>query len=251
MEWPEDLASELPANRGDEPAELRRRIIAELRDHLDSALQRELLRTGDAAQARQNVLFRFGDPARLARKLWFDAMWEKIMMQRGMLVAIMAMVVVSAGSMGLTWFMVVQAGQVNKAILAKLEALGNPKEAHGKSTDWNPLKFRVTGDKSDGAPVAGVKIAIQGQDYGTISGIGLERTTGPDGIADFGLVKGDCRHNLSCDGISGNRRTNDYRLARADAAAGTRLSLPAARDRDLAGDRLAAGIERTAAVAGL
>lgn len=201
MEWPEDLAGALPAPRGDEPADLRRRIVAEVRDHLDTAFQRELLRTEDTAQARKNVLTQFGDPVRLARKLWFDAMWEKIMMQRGMLVALAAMVLVSLGSMGLTWFMVVQAGRVNQAILeqsravnetilAKLEALGRaPRESAGQSTDWNPLKFRATWDKSDGAPAAGVRIAIQGPAYGAGSASELERTTGPDGIVDFGLVK--------------------------------------------------------------
>jgi HAAS len=158
MDWPEDLARELPAPRTDEPPELRRRIIAELRDHLHTDWQRELLRTGDAERARRNVLIRFGDPARLARKLWFDAMREKIMMQRGMLVALLAMVLVSAGSLGLTWFVVAQAGQVNQALLeqnravnqsllARLEALGRaPAETAAKSTEWSPLKFRVTWD---------------------------------------------------------------------------------------------------------
>lgn len=202
MEWPEDLAGALPAPRRDEPPDLRRRIVAEVRDHLDTAFQRELLRTPDASQARRNVLAQFGDPLRLARKLYFDAMWEKIMMQRGMLVALVAMVLVSLGSMGLTWFMVAQASQVNQAILeqsralnesilARLESLGEkPAEAGGKSAEWVPLKFRVTWDKPDGPPAAGVRIAIQGNAYGQGStGSELERTTGPDGIADFGLVK--------------------------------------------------------------
>lgn len=202
MEWPEDLAGALPAPRSDEPPDLRRRILAEVRDHLDTAFQRELLRTPDAPQARRNVLAQFGDPLRLARKLWFDAMWEKIMLQRGMLVALVAMVLVSLGSMGLTWFMVVQAGQVNQAILeqsramnetmlARLESLGEkPGQAGAESADWNPLKFRVSWDKPDGAPAAGVRIAVQGNAYGQGStGSELERTTGPDGIADFGLVK--------------------------------------------------------------
>src|SRR5579872_6354763 len=117
MEWLDDLTAALPAPREDEPPDLRRRIIAELRDHLHAALQRELLLTGNAEQAHQNVLARFGDPARLARKLWFDAMWEKIMTQRWMLAALVVMVLISVGSMGLTWFLVVQAGQVNQALL--------------------------------------------------------------------------------------------------------------------------------------
>src|SRR5580704_16348433 len=82
MEWLDVLAGSLPAPRDDEPPDLRRKIIAELRDHLHAAMQRELLLTGNAEQAQQNVLSRFGEPARLARKLWYDALWEKIMTQR-------------------------------------------------------------------------------------------------------------------------------------------------------------------------
>jgi len=92
MEPLDDLAAALPAPREDEPPDLRRKILAELRDHLHTAIQRELLLIGDAEQAQQNVLSRFGDPARLARKLWYDAMWEKIMSQRMMLAALVLVV---------------------------------------------------------------------------------------------------------------------------------------------------------------
>ncbi|HEY2252395.1 MAG TPA: hypothetical protein VGH74_15080, partial [Planctomycetaceae bacterium] len=111
--------------------------------------------TGNAGQAQQNVLSRFGDPARIARKLWYDAMWEKIMTQRMMLAALVLVVLVSAGSTGLTWFLVVQAGQVNQALLeqnrtanelmlAKLTALGNALGSFGKTMEWTSLKVRLS-----------------------------------------------------------------------------------------------------------
>jgi hypothetical protein len=200
MEWLDDLAAALPAPREDEPPELRRRIVAELRDHLHAAFQRELLLTPDAVQAQRNVLARFGDPVRLARKLWFEAMWEKIMSQRLMLAAMAVVVLVSVGSMGLTWFVIVQAGQVNQALLeqnraaneallAKLATLGNTDGKHEKTMEWNSLKVRLVFEKSGGAPAAGVQTALQGQILAAGSATGMVRTTGADGVADFGLVR--------------------------------------------------------------
>lgn len=200
MESLDDFAAALPAPREDEPPDLRRKIIAELRDHLHSAMQRELLLTGTAGQAQHNVLSRFGDPARLARKLWYDAMWEKIMTQRMMLVALVLVVLVSIGSTGLTWFLVVQAGQVNQALLeqnraanevmlAKLTVLGNAGRTSGKSMEWNSLKVRLSFEKSGGVPAAGFIVGLQGHLLDTGSNTSLARTTGPDGVADFELVR--------------------------------------------------------------
>jgi hypothetical protein len=200
MEWLDDFSVALPAPREDEPPDLRRTIIAELRDHLHAAMQRELLLTGKAEQARQNVLARFGDPARLARKLWYEAMWEKIMTQRLTLVALVAVVLVSIASMGLTWFLVVQAGQVNQAILeqnratnelmlAKLAALGNAGGSTGKLMEWNSLKVHLSLEELGGPPAVGFKVDLLGQVFDAGTSTSLDRTTGPDGVADFGLVR--------------------------------------------------------------
>ena len=79
MDFRDGLSTELPAPRDDEPDGLRNDILDELADHLVCAYRRELLRGADAATARQRVLERFGDPAALARRLWFDSMKGKIM----------------------------------------------------------------------------------------------------------------------------------------------------------------------------
>jgi len=200
MEWLDDLSVALPAPRDDEPPDLRRKIVAELRDHLHAAMRRELLLTGNAEQARQNVLARFGDPARLACKLWYEAMWERIMTQRLTLVALVAVVLVSIASMGLTWFLALQAGQVNQALLeqnraanelmlAKLAALGNAGGNAGKSMEWNSLKVRLSLEEPGGPPAVGFKVDLLGQVFDAGSSTSLDRTTGPDGVADFGLVR--------------------------------------------------------------
>jgi hypothetical protein len=77
VSWPADITEGLPGPRGDEPADLRRNIVDELADHLGCAMTRELRRTKDETEAQRNVLKRFGDPKRIAYRLWFDAMKEE------------------------------------------------------------------------------------------------------------------------------------------------------------------------------
>src|SRR5258708_39845099 len=82
MTWHPDIAGDLPAPRDDEPSSLRQDIADELADHLRSSFNRELHFTPEESSAKNNVLDRFGDPRRVARQLWFDAMKEKIVSQR-------------------------------------------------------------------------------------------------------------------------------------------------------------------------
>ena len=79
---PKDYPLLLPPPRDDEPASLRQDVIDELADHLTCAYHRELLRGMAPAAAEARTLQRFGDPAAVARRLWFDAMKGKIMWQR-------------------------------------------------------------------------------------------------------------------------------------------------------------------------
>ena len=105
MAWPEEIAHGLPAPRDDEPAALRQDIADELADHLHCALSRELLRTGDEKQAKQNVLERFGDVNAVARRLWLEWMKEKIMSQRILIAAAIVMAVSCIAVGAMTWRM--------------------------------------------------------------------------------------------------------------------------------------------------
>ena len=78
----EDVLADLPPARDDEPSSLRRDIADELGDHLACAFHRELVKSGDEAEAKDRVLERFGDPRRIARQLWWQAMWSRIMLQK-------------------------------------------------------------------------------------------------------------------------------------------------------------------------
>src|ERR1700761_5414983 len=99
--FPLELLAALPEPRQDEPASLRIDIVDELSDHLHCAFRREVLRDGDEAAARRRTLDRFGDPKQLARRLWWQAMWSRIMKQRIVSalqwsVAVLAIVISSA-----------------------------------------------------------------------------------------------------------------------------------------------------------
>ena len=92
MSWPEVVSQGFPPPRDDELAHLRRDITDELADHLDCAMRRELRRTDDETAAERAVLDRFGNPQRLARRLWWNAMKEKVMKDRIMLVAVVLLI---------------------------------------------------------------------------------------------------------------------------------------------------------------
>ncbi len=201
MEWLNDLAAKLPAPRDDEPPELRGQIVKELRDHLQCAFQRELVKAGNETEAARRVLAKFGEPARLARRLWFDAMWEKIMSQRLMLVALLVVILIGLSSMGLTWSMIHEARAVNQGLLEQTRAatealtrfavLGNAAGSGGKLRECSPLKVRLIDHEEAAAPLSGFKVTLSGFLFETEpeNWATFERTTDKNGEADFGLVR--------------------------------------------------------------
>jgi hypothetical protein len=215
MTWPPDIAGDLPAPRDDEPASLRQDIADELADHLASAFNRELHFTPEETAAKQTVLERFGDPRRIARQLWFDAMKEKIMSQRLLIGALLVTAVACLGSTGLTFVLVAQTRQANQALLEQVEQSRKANEAFLErsqvmnatlleklaglgpaapagppaSMEWNSVKFRLVCDKSGGTPANGFEVRLHGHLLDTAKEIDIVRKTGSDGIADMGLVR--------------------------------------------------------------
>jgi hypothetical protein len=136
VDWPDIIIEGFPGPRDGEPPDLRRDIADELNDHLACAMQRELRRTDDDKAAERAVLDRFGDPKRIARRLWWDAMKEQVMKDRIML-AVMVLSVLTCLAVGVfAWRMMQQGQQVNQAILAKLETLGKPAAQPEVPADW-------------------------------------------------------------------------------------------------------------------
>jgi hypothetical protein len=186
MDFRDTLSAGLPAPRDDEPAAVRDDIVDELADHLACAYNRELLHGADAAEARRRVFERFGDPAAVARRLWFDAMRGKIMLQRVLLATCLVCVVVSLASLSLAGAMWIQGNRdraLREAERAEIEALRalalksaqaqagqqelvkelrtiSEQFQSARSLDWVPVSFQLTEETPDGPPAVGFAVTL-------------------------------------------------------------------------------------------
>ena len=185
----DESAAQFPPPRSEEPAELRRAIVEELANHLSCALRREQLAGGQQTldSARQRVLARFGDPAAVARRLWWDALWEKIMLQRIVTTACVVLAAVSCLALLLTWQSLTRQqdllaswqttsetqareqrelfekllaqsekqAQANADSLRELQALA---AGNQEPSEWNPIELRFVAGTEDGPPVEGVRV---------------------------------------------------------------------------------------------
>lgn len=122
MDWPAELTACLPPLRSDEPPELRRRIALELADHWQCALQRELTKNGgDLERATQQAARRVGDLRAIARRLWFEAMWEKIMLQRILVGTSVLAAALACAAVGILWSAVRQTNAATAELRYELQ----------------------------------------------------------------------------------------------------------------------------------
>lgn len=159
MDWPDSIGDAFSSQRVDEPKSLREDITDELSDHLAAAMEREVQATEDERLARQNVLERFGDPAKLARQLWWAEMKGMVMRDRIVLTVISVLALACLATAAFAMVMVRDGREVNAAILAKLEKAMQPEDKPALSGDWAKVRFRVT-DEREGKPVKGLEITI-------------------------------------------------------------------------------------------
>ena len=125
MAWPDVSIEDFPPQRDDEPASLRQDILDELSDHFVCALNRELLKNSDEQTAKQRVLNQFGDPIKIARQLWLEAMKEKIMSQRIMTGVSVVMAVCCIAVVGIAWSLMNQSQGINQKMLEQLAAIAD------------------------------------------------------------------------------------------------------------------------------
>jgi hypothetical protein len=228
MRWVEYVADELPAPRKDEPESLRQDIADELADHLQCALTQELHFTGNEADAKHNVLGRFGNVQAVARQLWLNAMQEKIMSQRLTMLMSAVLVATCLTACGLMWKMLGQTNDIvtqttaaynslvaaskqsnddllaqhkaandamieqnrasNKALLDQLERVSTTTQP--ESLEWNGVKLHVAADDENGPPLAGVEaILYRRNDSDPPQTVSVTKTSGADGMIDFGLQR--------------------------------------------------------------
>lgn len=197
MDWPEIIIEGFPGPRDGEPPDLRRDIADELNDHLACAMQRELRRTDDPAVAENAVLDRFGNPKRIARQLWWDAMKEQIMKDRIMIGMMILTLVICAVVGFFAWQMVQQGQQVNRAILARLAELNVPAKSAAQpeiATDLARVTFRCYDrldqqGKTERHAADMVSISLTGHAFNDAQQDTITQNTDNQGVTTFGPVR--------------------------------------------------------------
>jgi hypothetical protein len=194
---PDDISARLPAPRDDEPHELRGDIADELADHLACSMGRERLRDDQQRGRSEEELFgevidRFGDPREVARRLWWDAMKEKIMAQRLMMgVTLVAAAAAIVAVVLLTRLIATNREDQQQMLAAQREwmqamlaEMRKPREKDAEqSGEWNSLLVKMV-DEND-RPVKG-DVKCQGTPLGNQHLIAESLQTDTDGVADFG-----------------------------------------------------------------
>ena len=218
----DDLLADLPAPHADEPPTLRQDIADELADHLKCAAQRESFHHLDPAKIERRVLARFGDPRKIARQLWFEAMKEILMSQKILLGFVGLLTMIAAIACGLVWSLardfqtaakesqaataeLLKQGRdanqelldQNQKMMQQMTALANRPAEAVTTPDWNPLKVRVVKNDKAKTPAKGFGVALRGPHFSDAEASGGSRsggnsvtiTTDENGVADFGLVR--------------------------------------------------------------
>ncbi|MFK7777600.1 MAG: hypothetical protein QM501_05705, partial [Gimesia sp.] len=193
-------------------ASLRQEILDELSDHFACALSRELLKNPNEQTAKQRVLKQFGDPVKIARQLWLDAMKEKIMSQRIMTGISVAMAACGFIVVGLVWTIMNQSERVNlkmleqlailadrpqpvatanvdQKILNQLEQLNQKQTALGGSASeaMNQISFQLVQGNKDKKPAVGFtgKLTKSGTQTDSFE---LELVSNEAGMLEFGKL---------------------------------------------------------------
>ena len=212
MAWPELSVDDFPPRRDDEPSSLRQEIIDELSDHFACALNRELHKNPDEQLARKRVLEQFGDPIKVARQLWLDAMKEKIMSQRIMTGVSVVMAVCGFIVVGLVWSMMKESQAFNTRMMAQLAEIASrpqpviPAErdqkileqlkalkeeqqaaANASSEGMNQISFQLVQDSKDRKPAVGFTGTLT-KSGDRLEAFTLKASSNAEGILDFGKL---------------------------------------------------------------
>lgn len=167
MPLPDDITANLPPPRDDEPESLRRDIFDELADHLACALDRERQRQSAlpadlSGPPDQRVLQRFGNPAQVAMRLWWDAMSEKIMTQRILVGFTAVLTLACCLAVAFSIQMVTRQQQAMAAMTRAMMAEAAAKEQQRLQLEQMLADNRASAEKLVAQAEAGTKLAQQG-----------------------------------------------------------------------------------------
>jgi len=159
MRWPEAGVRLFPPRHRAEPENLRRDITDELADHLALAAEDEVVKHGRTHEgAWQQAIERFGNPDAVARKLWWDAMKERVMRDwiHSGIAAVSAIVVVLVAVLVVNSMKQMQTTQVQ--LIEALKGLSQPPAPVGETLD-----VEVHRGSESGPPAAGVGVTLSGK----------------------------------------------------------------------------------------
>lgn len=203
MSLPEEFSADLPKPRPDEPAALRQDIADELSDHLRCAALSEQLNNSTGGPVSESAAIsaaieRFGEPAVIARRLWWDAMKERIMALR--IFTVMATVVAMASLLacGMLYRSLQLSRSQQSALLASQREAMAAMTAELKSSkasdgaQWQTLKIRLVDEQ--GKPLKGM-VHCETKDKSPLSDT---KQCGADGLAEFLLPPGQYAVTIEC-----------------------------------------------------
>lgn len=208
MSWREGIQAGLPPPLEGESADLRQDIIDELADHLACAMQRERKCTDDDAAAQRAVIERFGNPGRIAYRLWFDAMKETIMSQRISLVTNIVVAMACIAIALVAFNSLKQNTALTNALLTKLEAIGAGAEARTASSVWAEATVPILVDDK---PAVEYLVTLSGEIFNPGEHEYLGHRTDADGGVAFGPIRPG-RYSLRVEDPNGLELTTDVIL---------------------------------------
>lgn len=198
MSASDPIVESLPPPRDDEPAELRSDITDELNDHLDCAVQRELLRGKDETQARRSAIQRFGDIPKIARQLWWDAMKERIMKTRILwslgIVTVVVVILFCA-------FVVMIQIELIQTMREEMKAAQTRVVAPPASPEWGSLTITLLDAQSN--PLAGHPVRIKGKMYSSDTDLDLKFEADNDGRVKIDPIRTGTGYEMWIEGQEG------------------------------------------------
>lgn len=185
MSWPNEGIDPFPVRRHREPEQLRRNILDELSDHLACAAEEEIAQHAcTEAKAWATAVDRFGNPDAIARRLWWDAMKERIMrdwFQTG-LAAFSAIVVLI-----MAVFVILAIRSVQTSQTALVQAIQEMKTQQPAAAPTENLSLNIDIHRGtlDGPPAQGIKVSLSGKLNTEDQSVGVSLITDAEGKVRF------------------------------------------------------------------
>jgi len=193
MPWDNEAEQGLPPQHHREPGSLRRDIVDELADHLACAADRET-EAGDEEDEtiRTRVLNQFGDPATVARSLWWDAMKENVMRDRVQFALIVVLCLSFLGFMG---FFYQQMQTSNSSMMATNQAIMSALNERPTMAEelYPSVKVQMNRGLTTGPAAGGIEVTLSGKAFNE-ENTKIKEVTDSNGALTIGPIRAGTYH---------------------------------------------------------